>query len=475
MTKLPTFALLLATLPVTKLPFTIDATEDARSEFPDAPRLQSFSFAQWKGRWVFIGGRIAGYHSVGGGPAEFLRADANRDVWVVDTVVKPAKTYHVPIATLPETFAPVKDQWTSSGQLYFQDGPKLYICGGYGQDHRDKWVTFPLISQIDLPLLIEGVIGGRLLASSIAFASTPLVQSAGGELVKLADDFFYLVMGHVFMGSYTAFEGHSEHNGEEASQTYLNEIRKLKIGVPPGGGLSVRLVQTYRDEAEFHRRDLNATQFLSPKGLGLAVYGGVFTPETQLSYSKPIYLFENSTPLIDARFEQKMNAYSCARLLMYDRAAETMYSTFFGGISRFWWDTASAAFIENSRIGNRSEATYLDGMQWSDQISTIRTVMAAGREETTELVHPGFLPGFLGTGAVFIPEPEVARAHPGANILDFEKLPRTKTMVGYIYGGIRAFPYRFPYNKSSTPYNAGTIPTSPSDSILRVYVQARSR
>ena len=60
MTKLPTFALLLATLPVTKLPFTIDASEDARAEFPDAPRLQSFSFAQWKGRWVFIGGRIAG-------------------------------------------------------------------------------------------------------------------------------------------------------------------------------------------------------------------------------------------------------------------------------------------------------------------------------------------------------------------------------------------------------------------------------
>jgi hypothetical protein len=41
MTKLPTFALLLATLPVTKLPFTIDASEDARAEFPDAPRLQS--------------------------------------------------------------------------------------------------------------------------------------------------------------------------------------------------------------------------------------------------------------------------------------------------------------------------------------------------------------------------------------------------------------------------------------------------
>ena len=131
MTRLPAFALLFAVFPTAKLPVTIDASEDARSEFPDAPRLQSFSFAQWKGRWVFVGGRIAGYHSVGGGPAEFLRADANREVWVVDTTVRPARTYHFAVAALPESLTPVKDQLTSTGQLYFQDRPKLYICGGY--------------------------------------------------------------------------------------------------------------------------------------------------------------------------------------------------------------------------------------------------------------------------------------------------------------------------------------------------------
>src|SRR5882724_11091262 len=78
------------------IPFTIEASEDAANEFPGAPHLQSFSFAQWKGRWVFIGGRISGYHAVGGGSAEFLQADANREVWVIDTTLKPARTYHVP-------------------------------------------------------------------------------------------------------------------------------------------------------------------------------------------------------------------------------------------------------------------------------------------------------------------------------------------------------------------------------------------
>ena len=127
------------------------------------------------------------------------------------------------------------------------------------------------------------------------------------------------------------------------------------------------------------------------------------------------------------------------------------------------------------RAGGRAEATYLDGLQWSDQISTIRKVMAPGKEMTAEMVHPGFLPGFLGTDAVFIPAPELARAQTGSDILDFQSLKGTKTFVGYIYGGIRASPYRFPYLKTAAPYNAGTVPTKPSDFVLKVFIQAPRR
>ena len=471
MTILPVLALLAAALPSTNLPFTVTATEDVSSQFPGAPRIQSFSFAQWKGRWVFIGGRIAGYHSVGGGSADFLRADANRDVWVVDTTVHPARTYHVPLSALPASHAPVKDQWAATAQLYYQDGHTLYIAGGYGEDHNGKWVTFPVISQVDLPSLIDGVMHGRLPTETIAFTKTPLVQSAGGVLSKLPGGDFYLVMGHSFNGSYTAFEGHEEHNAATVSQDYLNEIRKLKIVSGPSGGLAVILLEKFEDPTEFHRRDLNVTQFLSPKGLGLAAYGGVFTPETQLNFSKPVYLFPHSRPVIDASFDQKMNAYVCPTLLLYDKPAATMYTTFFGGISRFAWDSAAGKFVENPKTGSKTEATYLDGLQWSDQISTIRKVMSPGNEETTETVQAESLPGWIGADAVFIPAPELARAHAGTDILDVGPLRGTRVQVGYIYGGIRAFPYRFPYDKTAVPYNAGTIPTKPSNFILRVYLQ----
>src|SRR4030095_14490168 len=118
---------------------------------------------------------------------------------------------------------------------YFQDGDTLYICGGYGQAANGKWKTFDVISRINLPNFIEGVIRGRFSTGSVSFAVTPLVRSTGGGVTRLNDGYFYLVMGHSFMGSYTAFEGHQEHDTAEASQTYLNEIRKLSIQTKPDG------------------------------------------------------------------------------------------------------------------------------------------------------------------------------------------------------------------------------------------------
>jgi hypothetical protein len=452
--------------PSATVPFTIDASEDVAREFPGAPRLQSFSFAQWKGRWIFIGGRISGYHAGGGGSAEFLRADANRDVWVIDTTVKPAKTYHVPVA-LPMRLAAVQAQWASTGQLYFQDGDTLYIAGGYGQDERGKWSTMDVISQVSLPNLIDGVIGGSVPPESISFGRSPVVQSTGGGLSKLDDGNFYLVMGHSFQGSYTAFEGRSEQNSNVASQTYLNEIRKFSVKTRSDGGLDIIPKDRFHNDAEFHRRDLNVTPFTSPDGLGLAAYGGVFTPDLQLSYSRPIYIRPGAAPSVDFSFNQKMNAYTCAVLLMYSKMAQTMYSTFFGGISQSAWNPLAHAFEENPRIGTKTDSIYLDGLQWSDQVSTLQKHGA----DTTEFVHSRSLPAFLGTGAVFIAAPELTRARTGTDILAIDSFGKTKTFVGYIYGGIRAFPYRFPYLKTGQPHNSGAVPTKASDMILKVYVE----
>jgi hypothetical protein len=250
----------------------------------------------------------------------------------------------------------------------------------------------------------------------------------------------------------------------------LDEIRKLSVKPKPDGSLGVTLVEKFHDEMEFHRRDLNVAQFLSPAGLGFAAYGGVFTPETQLSYSKPVYVRPGSRPFVDSAFDQKMNAYTSAVLLMYSETTKTMYTTFFGGISRFSWNPLESVYQENAMLGSRTEPKYLDGLQWSDQVSTIQKDGTG----TSEFVHSRPLPTFLGTDSVFIPAPELPRAYHDTDILALDSVKGTRTFLGYIYGGIRAYPYEFPYLKTAPPHNSGAVPSKPSEMILKVYVQPAS-
>ena len=84
------------------VPFVLEAREDVSANFPGAPRLQSFAWAQWEGKWIFIAGRTAGYH----GPAErrlglpALRLQReNLDGRPAAT--GSAQTWSVPVADLP--------------------------------------------------------------------------------------------------------------------------------------------------------------------------------------------------------------------------------------------------------------------------------------------------------------------------------------------------------------------------------------
>ncbi len=453
--------------PSANLPFVIEASEDVAARFPGAPKLQSFAWAQWGGKWVFIAGRTTGYHGVGAADADFPRAASNDRIWVVDADGNgPARTYSMRVAQLPASLAAVKDQWLSSNPLFFQDQTTLYLAGGYGLNSTGKWVTYPILSAVDLPALIEGVMRGQdTFSKTISWTTSDLVQSAGGELIKLDDGMFYLAGGHVFMGSYRDFEGGNEQKTATASQTYLAEIRKLKVERARKMQLSVTLVERYSDP-EFARRDMNAGFTILADGhtLGAALYGGVFTKD-QLNFSKPVYWDASARPHPDS-FEQKMSAYACATLKMFDPGSKTMYTTFFGGISRWTWDEQKGAFSEAPLVGDKTKPVYFDGMPWIDRISTL----ARRAQSSEEFVQPAKLGAFVGTNAAFIPVAGLKRIREDADVFDLATLPGKRTLIGYIYGGIRAFPKEFPYLDSSRSYSSGNIPTKPNDIILAVYV-----
>jgi hypothetical protein len=431
-------------------PFSVDASEDASADFNGAPRLHSFAWAQWDGKWIFISGRTAGYHGVGQREVDFPQSTSNKEIWVIEPA-SPAKVYHYPVSALPASLGAVKDQWVATNPLYFQDKDTLYLAGGYGQDSKGRMVTFPLISSVNLPALVSGVIAGAdTFSKTIAWAESPLVQATGGALLKLDDGLFYLSGGHVFMGGYRSFEGAGEKNTEEASQTYLGEIRKLRIAGASAGKLQVTLVESLKDP-EFARRDFNAglTILADGKSAGAALYGGVFTKD-KTGFTHPIYFQPGSAPSVDTTFEQTMSAYSCASLLLYDPDTASMYTTFFGGIGR-----------------RRPPAE--DPMPWINQIST---VVKRGHE-TLEFVHKDRpLPAYVGTNAVFIPGAGLRRIRPDADVFDLRQFRGKRTLAGYIFGGIRAFPKQFPYTSDAPEYAAGNVITRASDVILKVYVTA---
>jgi hypothetical protein len=449
--------------------FILEATENVAGNFPGAPKLQSFAWAQWDGKWIFIAGRSAGYHGVGGKDADFPRAGANDKIWVVDPSGSgPARTFSFPVASLPASLAPVKDQWMSTNTLFVQDGDTLYLSGGYGQNSLGDWVTYPILSAVSLPALVDGVMHGRAdFSSAIAYAESPLAQSTGGELLKLDDGMFYLVGGHVFMGTYSDFETSDEKNTHRASQAYLGEIRKLSIRHAGHGLLSVSLVETYKDP-EFSRRDLNAALTIQADGhsLGAAAYGGVFTKD-QLGFTKPIYWSSDARPRTDDGFEQKMSAYACAKMLLFDPDSNTMYTTFFGGISGWTFNDATNRFDLAPRAGDKTKSVYFDGMSWIDQMTTlVRTL-----HETYESVQSSNrMAAYVGTNAAFLPVPGLKKIRDDASIFDLRALRGKRVLAGYIYGGIRAVPRQFPYFDDSPAYSSGNVPTRTSDIIIAVYI-----
>jgi hypothetical protein len=458
--------------PSAKPALFVEASEDVSADFSGAPRLQSFVWAQWDGKWIFIAGRTGGYHGVGQGDVDFPRTKANQQIWVIEPPASgPAKVYSFPVANLPPSLSQVKDQWVSTNLLHFQDKDTLYLVGGYGQNSAGEMVTYPLVSSVNLPALVQGVIhGSGTFSKTIVWAESPLVQSTGGELVKLDDGFFYLIGGHVFMGTYRGFEAADEKNTITASQTYLGEIRKLRFTSARPGKLTVSLEDSFKDP-EFARRDFNAGLTISEDGksLGAAVYGGVFTKD-QLNFTHPIFVRAGAAPKLDNGFDQKMSAYACATMLLYDPESSGMYTTFFGGISRWRWNDGKRQFVEAPVLGDKTKQTgYLDGMPWINEISTL--VRTKGK--TSEFVQQdNRLSGYVGTNAAFLPAAGLKKIREDADIFDLRQFRGKRVFAGYIYGGVRAYPKQFPYTDDSAEYTSGNIPTKPNDMILKVYVTA---
>lgn len=421
------------------VPFTLSVEEDTSGRFASMPGVHSFAFGRTPGHWVIVSGRLNGFHGFVPPGSSFSRGLANRRVWVVMPLGKPgANVWSMALSDIAMPTA-VRDQLGSANTCATQDGDKLVVVGGYGHNSAGERQTYPWLTTLDLPKLVQAVKTGNatLAAEAIRGTEDARMRVTGGEIRKLADGRFYLVFGHDFNGLYLA---------PDQQQVYTEEIRRFEIqevlGYPqvkPG------TYEAWTHPTEFHRRDLTVEHTILPDGaLGVAAYGGVFTPPTLPNgdpnpngddvYDAPIYITPSGAT-IAGEYAQRMSQYTCANLRLFDRQTRTMYTTFFGGISRYTYDRDERRFVIAPKQGKLGDPDFLDGVPWIDTITTlVRDGNGVHREHAH---HEAQLPALMGANSRFVPIARTYAAYKELDhgILDMRAIAR-RTQVGWLVGGI---------------------------------------
>ncbi len=377
---------------------------------PGMPGLQSFVWAQHGSRWLLIGGRKDGLHRRQ--PfAAFEPEGANDLIFVVEPAS--GKIWSAGVEKLPKSVA---EQLAATNIQFYQDGNTLYLLGGYGFSRlREAFISYPLLTAVDVPGLIEAIVAGKKTTSFFRQTEDERLAVTGGALGKIGDR-FYLAGGHRFDGAYNPM---GPNNGPGFLQEYTNAVRSFRIQNAEGKPF-LEEYEVWLDSLEWHRRDYNLVPQVFPdKTTGYTAFSGVFRPEANLPWLNTVDV-KTSGYQAKSGFEQLLNAYHSANLPLYDAASGAMQTIFFGGISQFYFD-------ENNLLLNDYDVPFT---------KAVSVVTRSADGQMSEALLPLEMPGYLGAAAWFLPEANVPAFENG--VLDFARLPQTKTLVGYLVGGIES-------------------------------------
>lgn len=372
------------------------------------PAVHSGAIAQYDGKWLLIGGRENGLH--GFQPAfAFPSNGINDRIYVVDPYAD--QVWSASAVPLP---IDIVEPITSSNIPHYQDDTLLYLAGGYGwKGSANDYVTFPTLTRVSVPRLIDSVVGGNSFGSLFTQIVDSTMQITGGQLRKI-DSVYYLVFGHDFEGRYD-----EEDTTGFFTQDYSYSIRKFTItdtnGVPALTHIGMEF-----DSTEFRRRDLNVIEQIFPDGShGLTAFAGVFQEAVNLPFLTPIDI-NSTTYIIQDTFKQRMSQYENAHVAIYDSLNNYMHTIFFGGMSQFFIDTISGAVVEDSAV---------------PFVRTISRITRAPDSSLTEYVYPFQLPDYLGSNAFFVRD--TSAKFFGDGIIDLNVLAG-KQRIGFIIGGIQS-------------------------------------
>jgi hypothetical protein len=406
-------------------PFTVELEEIPAV---NAPTLQSFAYAQSGGKWLLLGGRTNGLHSFNSSPS-FPSRFQNRTMYVYDPVTGQVWSR----STYQDLSLALADRLSSTNTNYTQVGNRLYVIGGYGLDSlQDSITTFQNITAIDVNETINAIVNGQSVSPYVRTLEDSRLACTGGDL-GYKDGYFYLYGGQRFYGDYLS---------PFSVQYYNYSYSKFQV-VDNGSTLSLANYNVTVDSTNLRRRDLNFVDAVHPDGTPYFInYGAVFTLST-LPWLNPVYL-DDTGYTVDESFDQLFQQYDCASFVMMDSTTGDLYTTLFGGISYYYYDTVIQQVVQDSLVPFVHDITYI----------------TKGADGTTNQdILPIRMPDLLGAEAKLIADTTVPQYENG--VIKFHELTQ-RTKVGYIFGGIHADTSNFG-NKSTA-----------SGKIFAVYVTPKS-
>lgn len=402
---------------------------------PGLPGLHSFATAIHEGKWLLIGGRRDGMHQKFNA---FGTAASNQTIYVVNPAS--GQTWQRGIAELPDT---LQEQLRSANMEFFQRGETLLFVGGYGRSEvAQNHITYPYLTLVDIPGLMDAVTGGGALMPHFQQHRDTFFAVTGGQLQYLADT-FYLVGGHRFDGVYSA-------NSANPTQFYTNAIRKFTL-VPGSAGMRVVHQSQVIDELNLHRRDYNLTPQVFADGTeGFTAFSGVFQPGLALAPFLNIVEVRPSGHAPVNGFSQFLVNYHCAKTQLWAKSANETHTLFFGGISNYWLD-------ENKNLLKDNRLPF---------VRTVSRVTRLADGTYREVAFDSELPFHTGTSAEFMLADGLPVLPNG--MVDYDLLPFGKTLLGYVVGGIVT------PETQRNPFVANTVGiTSGSPTLVRVFLEKK--
>jgi len=419
-------------------------------------------------------------------PNAFPTQQANNKLWVVDPVAQKVWSAAVPSGTLGDSLAMTNGEFA-------QDGDTLYIFGGYGnQSSNNQMTTFRTITAIPVSATITAIMSGTALPafqqvsnwydctlstttqaacisaiqsgdakSAAAFLSpttAPFYIGVAGGGVEKAGGLYWMVMGQIFQGLYSASPGNM--GSFPIKQQYMNAVSAVWIGTI-GGKLSGAVTSSVAADpnnsgnpatAQWNRRDLIVVPAIDGSGNPMiSVYGGVFRPGLIAPFQQPVHFTNLGTPTsitstLDP-YHQLFNLYECASMKLYSAASGSNQLVLFGGIGMYYISSVNGTLQMDT------------GLPF---VNTMSVLMTKNTGVTGEYYNTTPLPGLIGANANFIPAPSVPRQ--SGEIIALDKIT-TSTLAGWLYGGIvapKAQPDQGTTQASNAIYEVWLNPVTPA-------------